>query len=300
MSHPALAGYYLSDEPGVSAFPDLAALAKRIRATDDEHFCYINLFPNYASAEQLGVEDYREYVTRFDKEVPLQIMSFDSYPISSNTKIYGNWYNNLEIFSDVAKKAQKPFWAFALSVTYNDAHFEPTLGILRVQVYSNLLYGAQGIQYFTYWTPRGGDYRLAPISIDGKRNPIFDLVKQMNEELKNLSGVFYGAKVISVHHVGSNDVPKGTRRLDKLPSLIKVLETNGAGAILSELENGENSFFVILNKDYEKSMNLIINTDPSVKRVLKDGSIVPVNVYANTIRIEPGDVAVYMYPRIQK
>ena len=41
---------------------------------------------------------------------------------------------------------------YALSVAYGD-HPVATSGQLRLQVYSDLAYGAQAIQYFTYWTP---------------------------------------------------------------------------------------------------------------------------------------------------
>src|SRR5690606_11098142 len=53
MKHPALSGYYIRDEPGATEFNDLATLVNRIKAVDDLHFCYINLFPNYASTEHL-------------------------------------------------------------------------------------------------------------------------------------------------------------------------------------------------------------------------------------------------------
>ena len=41
----------------------------------------------------------------------------------------------------------------------------PTLATLRLQMFSDLAYGAQGLQYFTYWTPvnsEGFDYEFGP------------------------------------------------------------------------------------------------------------------------------------------
>src|SRR5688500_8186461 len=58
--HPAVGGYYLRDEPSAKDFPGLAAWAKRIQAVDPKHPCYVNLFPNYATAEQLGTATYKE------------------------------------------------------------------------------------------------------------------------------------------------------------------------------------------------------------------------------------------------
>ena len=64
----------------------------------------------------------------------------------------------------------------------------PTLAALRVQTYSNLAYGAQGIEYFTYWSatsvnaPSSEDQRGAPISVAGKRSVVYDRIKLMSEE----------------------------------------------------------------------------------------------------------------------
>lgn len=44
-SHPALAGYYLRDEPNASQFDELASWARKIQKVDSLHPCYINLFP---------------------------------------------------------------------------------------------------------------------------------------------------------------------------------------------------------------------------------------------------------------
>lgn len=107
MNHPATAGYFLRDEPNTESFAELGQWAKRIRATDDAHFCYLNLLPTYASLEMLKADSYRDYVHRFDQEVPLQLLSFDHYPVVGRT-LRPDYYENLEIFSDEARLAGKP------------------------------------------------------------------------------------------------------------------------------------------------------------------------------------------------
>ncbi|MDR1335207.1 MAG: hypothetical protein LBK22_00065, partial [Tannerella sp.] len=88
-NHPALAGWYIGDEPGRAKFPEYAqAIAelqeiyyKVARLLDDEHFCYANLLPNYAGPKALGTPAYREHVRIFLEEVPVPFLSFDHYPI---------------------------------------------------------------------------------------------------------------------------------------------------------------------------------------------------------------------------
>lgn len=294
INHPALAGYFLRDEPVRKDFAELGEWAKKIAAADSKHFCFVNLISsiNTTKTEALGTASYAEYINTFAKEVPVQLLSFDFYPILKEG-IHESWYDGLEVFSAEAKKLDRPFWAFALSSSYNELHPIPTLPALRLQLYSNLAYGAQGLEYWAYWMTQG--LRCAPIGLDGRRTVVYDRMKTVNNEIQNLAGVFVGAKVLSVRHTGVV-IPKGTSQLSSLPSAIKVFETEGNGALVSILENGANTFFMVVNRDLKNNLPITILGDESLKRVLKDGSIVRASTYSNTTEIEPGDVAIYRYP----
>ena len=99
-----------------------------------------------------------------------------------------------------------------------------------------------------------------------------------------------------VRHFGKGAIPQGTIRLTSLPEQIKVLDTNGAPALVSLLENGANTFMVVVNKDYINSINLTVFGDETVKKVQKDGTIVPSSAYDSSLELDPGDVAIYMFP----
>lgn len=301
MEHPALAGYYLADEPGSGSFAGLAERVKLIRAIDDQHFCYINLFPNHAPKEALGTESYLQHVQRFIEEVPVQIVSFDHYPITEDPhgkrRFNGLWYENLEIISDESRKAGKPFWAFALTV----AHYTypiPTPAEIRFQVFSNLAYGAQGIQYFTYVTPTAygqNDFHHAPLAYGTmQRTEVYDYIKEVNHDIAALSHVFLGSSVVSVTHTG-DEIPPGTTRLTDLPQAISKLETEGEGAVISILRQGEKYFLVIVNRDFQNKAFVTVEGEPSLKRVLKDGSEVPASTYVSRLPIGPGDLLVYSW-----
>ena len=303
MNHPAVVGYHLMDEPGIKGYVELGNWARKIKAIDSKHFCYVNLFPNIADSNQLGTTSYRDYVRECAKQIPVDFLSFDFYPVYKD-HLAPSWYENLEMISDEARKANKPFWAFTASTNFDNKHLTPqTLASMRLQVYSDLAYGAQGIQYFTYWSatslnaPSSEDQRGAPISASGKRSVVYDRVKQLNEELKNLSGVFMGSKVVWVRHTGKDMIPSGTVRLTKLPEPIKVLDTNGDNALVSLLENGDNYFLIIVNKDFLNSITLNFYGDASVKRILKDGSIVAANAYESSMEVEAGDAVIYMFKK---
>ena len=285
MNHPALYAYHLKDEPEVNDLPGLGELVKKIKALDSQHPCYVNLYPNWAWGKEL----YSENVKSFIEQVPVPFISFDNYPVVSingaPSIVRPDWYRNLEEISVAAKENNKPFWAFALALSHrlDDSHFYkiPTLPELRLQVFSNLAYGAQAIQYFTY---RGLQH--------DEPTEVYDLVKTVNEEVQQLASIFLGAEVLSVAHTGS-EIPEGTKPLQALPSSIKSLSTSETGAVVSVLEKGGKQYLVVVNKDFRNVMNLSIDVDSSVSRVLKDGSTVAVS--ATTITVDPGDMVIFTW-----
>ncbi len=107
MNHPAVAGYHLMDEPGMPLFKELGDWARRIQTIDSKHFCYVNLFPNIRDEDsaRLGTNNFRDYVSECAKQIPLQFLSFDFYPVLKDG-LSKRWYENLEQFSDEAKKKQ--------------------------------------------------------------------------------------------------------------------------------------------------------------------------------------------------
>ena len=289
--HPALGGYYLRDEPGAGDFPMLSTWVKRIQAVDQEHPCYINLFPNYANSSQLGTASYEQYLERFVAEVPVPFISFDHYPVIGD-QLRPEWFQNLEQVAKTAAAANKPFWAFALAVAHGPYPI-PTVEELRLQVFSNLAYGAQAIQYFTYWTFKSSDWNFheAPINVDGKRTPVYDRVKLVNEEIRTLSPVFLGARVLHVGHTGT--LPAGTRAYAAQPPITAV-KTESGGAVLSLIENQKRRFLVIVNRDFRAAMPLVVQLDGSaaVSEVGKNGSATCITAPEYSTRVAPGDIVV--------
>jgi hypothetical protein len=309
--HPALAGYWIRDEPHLNEFSDMGIYVRRIQAVDNKHFCYANLFANFPSLSLLGITDYLEYVQLFLQEVPVPFLSFDNYPIEANASgkrsLRSGWYENLEIISNEASKARIPFWAFALTTAHGPYPI-PTLEDLRLQVFSNLAYGAQGIQYFTYWTPRPieWDFHDGPI-YNGQRTPTWYTVQQMNREIKALSGVFLGAQVIKVEHITktalcfNGAIPTGTTRFnfDNRPpeaSIIKTFTIPGnTNAVVSFLKNGNRCYMVIVNRNLSGDKNIIfkIKGGAGLQLVQKDGTTVPASSVNSSQTVTPGDVLIY-------
>lgn len=300
----ALAGYLISDEPKATKFRELGDIVRRVQALDRENFCYINLLPTYGS-KYLEADSYNEYVGRFLRTVPVSILSFDHYPIISvhgELKVRTDFYENLEIIRTHAQKHDKPFWAFALA-TSHWGYPVPTLSHLRYQVFNNLAYGAVGIQYFTYWTlkisrPNAPDFQQGPVDKDGNRTVVYERVKQINEEVQGLAGVFLGSTVVDVRHTGE-EIPEGTRPYRPRAPFANI-QTTGNGVAVSELTQGARRYLVMVNRDVEHPVEVDINlqTDAHVSTVEKSGVVEPLSSADQTIMIGPGDIRVFTWKEI--
>lgn len=298
-NNPNVAGYFLRDEPVVADFPALRRFRDRVCAADTTRLPYMNLFPSFVEPQQLGVKNYDEYVQRFIDEIDIPMVSFDLYPIvcvDGRIFVRDTFFSNLESVSRVAKANSRPFWAFCLA-TQHGPYPLPTAVHLRHEAFSALAYGAQGIQYFTYWTPRSKhsetwDYRNAPIDETGHRSSVWYLMRDLNREIQSLKWAFLGSEVIDVAHTGDS-IPEGTHRLNKLPSEFQFLNADGKGVLVSQFKNGKNNFLMIVNRDIDRSQNITLRKDRKVTRVLSDGSTIKDN--NGTTVIAPGDYLLYTW-----
>ena len=288
--HPALCAYHVKDEPEVSDFQWLNDIVKKVKGLDPHHRCYINLYPNWA----WGEEQYADHIEDFASLIDIPVYSFDHYPVTESDgqiNIRPQWYRNLEEFSLMARRHGKPFWAFALAASHSIGHPSPpafypvpTIGQIRLQVFSNLLYGAQGIQYFTY----------AGL-VDSKtcqKTPVYDIIRQVNAEIKAYSPVFCGCEVLGVWHTGDS-IPSHTQKLDAMPhKTVRSLNVSGDGAVVSLLRNGRNTYLAVQNRDCENPATLEASFRSKVHRFLPESK--PESCKNACESLVPGGVAIFL------
>ena len=263
-------GYFMQDEPSAPEIRERQKEIERLKAVDNSHSFYINLMPCREPAKNLAaakVRTYPEYL-KTASATPCQQISFDFYPIQTSG-IRETWYSTLEMVRQESLSSGKPFWGFVLSVPHAK-YPQPTMGSLRLQIYANLLYGAQAIQYFTYWTPGKNpnfNFHDAPVDTEGRKTRTYALVQEMNRELRTVARLFYGARVRSVHHLGV--VAQGASKLETAPVNIRQLKVTGKnGAVISEIEKDGHLYLAILNKDYKRDMRVDLSTLNNLPRHL--------------------------------
>ena len=239
-------GYMMKDEPTVDQLEELEQEIQCLKRIDSTHCFYINLLPHgYESWTLINkTPKYKKYV-KTAAATSCQQLSFDNYSITKDG-LRPTWYHNLEIIRDESLASGKPFWAFVLSVPHH-VYPDPTLATMRLQAYSNLAYGAQAIQFFTYWTP-GKD-------------------EELNRELKSVARLFYQAKVTSVNHLVV--IPEGTTKASVMPRNIKSLKVTGRkGAVVSQFQKDGHRYLAIVNKNYQDTMKVRIKAANATPRHL--------------------------------
>ncbi len=210
-SHPALWGYYLKDEPNSSDFRRLAPVNKYFLKKDPAHVPYINLFPTYATTEQLGNPTYEQHVDEFCRVVQPKLLSYDHYALLANGE-RPDYFENLEIIRRQSIKHSVPFNYILLSVPHGP-YRDPSEADLRWQVNTALAYGARGLMYFTYNTPNdpAWNYRNAIIDADGKPTAKHDQVRRINAEVLKLAPTLMRLRSVAVYHTGM--APHGAKLL---------------------------------------------------------------------------------------
>jgi hypothetical protein len=213
-NHPALYSYFITDEPSAAAFPGLGKLVAYLRQRDPAHLAYINLFPTYASNQQLGtkgdpVTAYREHLRQYLQIVRPRLVSYDHYQFAKDGDTAG-YFLNLAMIRGAAQEAGVPFLNIVQACTWTPSMRVPGPDEMRYLVYTTLAYGAQGISYYVYCTAGHTGGIALP---DGTPTPIYDTLKSLNRQFVAIATQLQPLRSQAVYHVGM--MPPGSEPLPK-------------------------------------------------------------------------------------
>ena len=282
--HPAVHSYHIMDEPNSSDFAALADIREILHEADPVHEAYINLFPNYASAEQLGNPTYEDHVEEYIKKVDPEIVSYDHYHFLTKAPIYrsdcsedkrealireaaynkverAGFFDNFEIVRSLSLKYGKPYMIIVLLVAHGPYRYLNESEI-RWEVFQSLAYGTERMSYFTYWTPgkNGSDgndfwkWNNGMISQDGKKTEHYYMVKEINSELSAMGNELAGKKSLGVFHT-LNAPERLTKRFEGFGNVSRI---EGDDMTVGFFEDG---LAVFANKSYENEAEASIYTE---------------------------------------
>lgn len=274
---PACWGYMVKDEPYVGEFPSLAERVAEIRRVRPGKLAFINLFPSTASMNHLGVADYESYVRRFVSEVDVDVLCMDYYPHMRPERDSRDTYcENLATMRRFSLERGIPFWNFFNSMPFGP-HYDPTESQLRWQIYTSLAYGAKGVLYFCYWTPKGAEFPKggAIITTEGRRTRHYDQAKRINAAVRNMGPVLMKLTSTAVIRITPEDDP--VARLKESP----IRSLTPGNYIVGVFRHADGRRAVMLNNHYhEFTAWPTVEFDADAAEVLevsqRDGGIAPV------------------------
>jgi hypothetical protein len=244
VDHPACWGYHIVDEPPAGSIPRIEGLVNAVRKIRPGKLAYFNLFPNYASAEQLGAATYDDYVGRFARETGCDVLSMDHYPMMTPTADGRDGYcSNLAAMRKHSLANGIPFWNFFNTMPYGPQD-DPTESHIRWQIYTSIAYGAKGVLYFCYWTPQGGEFPKggAIVTFEGRKTRHYEQAKRINLGIKNLGPTLMKLTSVDVIRVKPGDNVAGA--LEGSP--IKSIE-GGGDYLIGVFKHADGRRAVMLN-----------------------------------------------------
>lgn len=316
-NHPAFLGHHAFDEPNVEQFDSIGALKKVYTEAFPGKNYFVNLFPSYSSSGSLGTSSgYEYYFQNFIDRVSPDLLSVDYYPLkgsASRPVLYTGLLSNYELYAENAKLYDIPFYAFIGTTGVTNAIRQPSIYDLRFMVNAALMFGADGINHFTYWWPyelgAETDLTHAMIRGDGTVTQLYQDSKTVNHEVLNFDhvllsydwqGIMLNVGTLSEGKVSSSF--KAVKHAIEKHDRIKSIESERDLAIgVFEDESGYDGFYMLNyeNPGYTDRKNKITvtfkNADKAIIYYRGNATTVNLNNGKFTYELEAGD-AIFAVP----
>ncbi len=270
---PAALGVFLQDEPSGGMMPGLGKLAAALRDAMPDKWPYVNLFPYRVSPDRLGVRDYDSYVRMLVNTIGQPFLSYDNYSLV-NGEMLDSFYTNLEIIRRLSLETKTRFWNCILANSHFN-YMEPSDATFNLQVYSTMAYGGRGIQYFTYFAPTIGNYRMAAVDQFGNRTPTWDMLRRINNQIHALAPMLTRLHSTGVYHypnVPDQGQPLSASRLiESVETTQRYVVPPVAGRILiGEFEDdAKRPYFLIVNKDLKNSFQFRVRLRQEGRKLIR-------------------------------
>ena len=298
-------GWDITDEPNAEKFPVLAAIVNAFRRYSPDKETVINLFPNYATPEQLGNPDYITHLEEFVNVVRPHFISYDHYHflgrenrravmesdvsererlirLSAETTVNrGGFFDNIEDVRGVSLKYDLDAMLIVL-LTEHGPYRNLTYGELLWEVNMSLAYGMKRISYFTYWEPAHDDHwqwTNAMCDTEGNKMQHWYDVQSINAAVKPAGEFLFCRTSVGVYHIG--DAPE--KKTTLFTSYGKIRAIDGESGVIGIFDDGS---MYLVNRDFLAPRTFRIHSDAPLT-VMKNGIFTDLDGYE--ITLDPGE-----------
>lgn len=199
----SLYGDDIFDEPNSSFFDLFNGIVNEYRKQKPDKFPFFNLHPMYCPDYKyyLGTTTYEEYIKLYAEKVDTDYICFDIYPFdNAEGGIYSRFLDNMDLIATVCRESGRDFWVITQAGS-NTMINELRKTQVGWQLYTSLAYGAVSLVHACY-TPCWWAEKSSIVTKSGEKNPLYDVVKEYNQEIHNLSDIFMQYKNMGVCTIG--------------------------------------------------------------------------------------------------
>lgn len=280
--HPALGGYYITDEPDTARLAGAIKLQNLVKSLDPSKDSYINHLPDWAIEDKESYEHsfLPRYIDGVGKD-KLNYLAYDNYPYKRKQRSEKTYFNNLEIIRRVGLKynvkTSSCLQSFGMGLKGVVELRRPNADEIRMNVYSNLAYGIKNAVWYTYYTqdnvnPNAMRMYESVIDSIGVKTDMYEPFKKMNGEMKQLGKTLINLDAMEVYHTGDS-LWLGT----KLPpaDFIAQVSDKKAEVILSRFvdKTSGKQYLMVVNRSFKKPAQLTIQLKGALKKVTEISNV---------------------------
>jgi hypothetical protein len=272
--HESFSGFMVCDEPSIKAAANYVAGRKLMREHFTKYAYYINTFPTYASSEQFGGETgstmtYYEYADSYLEMMQPQMYSYDFYGMYEEANsVSDGYYEQLYLARELANKHRVPFWPFVLAHGWEGVYRKPTEQDIYWMVGSSLVYGAKGIQYFSFMNPyEYPDWTGNFVDYDGNKTELFPYFKTANEFIASVDGILMKSSLVGMMQYGGTPSPFPDEQQHEFVTSIREIQavkTEG-DILIGVFDHGGQTAIYILNNTLTDETELTIDFTAPVR-----------------------------------
>lgn len=238
-NHPALWGDNVIDEPWSTSYPNVAASVDAYYSKFPGKLPFVNLFPSYASDEQLTEFDtlsigqkifapfsdsftdntnrYKLYTADYINTIDTDYICVDIYPYRGE-QVKGrmkkstddNWIRNLDLLAEACRETGRDLWVIPQSAGLTkdgadgkDMRWCDEACDISQQVYASLAFGSKAIIYGLYGRDGWWDSDSHMIGSDGKPTDTYYAVSEVDGWLKPIQQEFGNYKYTSTYLINT-------------------------------------------------------------------------------------------------
>jgi len=271
-NHPALTGYYITDEPDSARLQSAVETMLKVKKLDPARDAYINHLPDWAvnNYENDFLKRYIEYAGKEN----INYLAYDNYPYKRKAKLEKTYFNNLDIIRRTGLKygikTSSCLQSFGMYFSGVEELRKPNPDEMRMNVFSNLAYGVKNPVWFPYWSTlqhgTGITFSTSIVDSTGGKTDLYESFKMLNGQMKQLGKTLIHLDAQEVYHTGDSLWIGTTLPPKDFPAQIADKKTEAIISRFTDKTTGQ-MYLMIVNRSFKKSNEITISLHDSVKKM---------------------------------